>query len=228
VVTSTNLIAASLPAWTALRADLQTCGRGRFQRTWVSDRGGLWLSAVVPLGKDPLAQRALPLATGLAICRALRELGIFGLRLRWPNDVLVNDRKLAGLLIDQFVPGLAVVGIGLNVSNEPQKLDASLASSVARLVDLLPDIPNLRQLTGLILRHLRIVLSDLEKQGPAVLCRRVNELWSGHRCVELDLDGVTRRGLFKGIDETGRLILANPGGDLSLYDAHQVRHLTEI
>lgn len=228
VVTSTNLIAAGLPAWTAVRADVQTGGRGRFQRTWVSDLGGVWLTAVVPLSKDPLCRRALPLAAGLAICEVLRELGIAGMRLRWPNDVLVQDRKLAGLLIDQFVPGLAVVGIGINVHNEPQKADRSVAKTATRLADLIPAPPNPRELAALILRHLRLVLSDFDQQGAAVLFHRVNELWIGPRRVELDLDGVTRQGLFKGVDETGRLMLAHGEGDLSFYDAHQVRHLTEI
>lgn len=173
-------------------------------------------------------RRALPLATGLAICNALRELGVSELRLRWPNDVLVNNRKLAGLLIDQFVPGLAVVGIGLNVSNEPEKLDANLTNTTARLADLVAKPPKLRQLAALILRHLRIVLTDLERNGAAALFARVNELWAAPRRVELDLDSVARTGLFTGVDEAGRLVLSEGGGRLSFYDAHQVRHLTEI
>src|SRR5262249_27422576 len=107
VVTSTNLVAAGLPAWSAIRADTQTGGRGRFQRSWVSDHGGLWLSAVVPIMHDETVPRALPLAAGLAVCNTLSALGISRFRLRWPNDVLINNRKLAGLLVDQFVSGLA-------------------------------------------------------------------------------------------------------------------------
>ena len=228
VVTSTNLIAAAMPSWTAVRADVQTNGRGRFQRTWVSDLGGLWLSAVVPLNEDPLMRRALPLATGLAIHNVLRGLGVMGLRLRWPNDVLVKDRKLAGLLIDQFVPGFAVICIGVNLSNEPEKLDPALANATARLADLLPMPPTLAELTALILRHLRQVLSDLDRNGAAALFERVNKLWASPRRVELDLDRLVRSGLFMGLDETGRLVLSDDHGALSFYDAHQVRHLTEI
>jgi len=228
VVTSTNVIAAALPPWTAVRAEVQTNGRGRFQRNWISDLGGLWLSAVVPLDKNPLMRRALPLGTGLAVCNTLRELGVSGLRLRWPNDVLVNNRKLAGLLIDQFVPGLAVVGIGLNVSNEPEKLNPSLTNSTARLADLSPKLPKLRELAALILRNLRIVLTDLDRNGAASLFVHVNELWSAPRRVELDLDGVVCKGLFTGVDEAGRLVLSGRDGKLCFYDAHQVRHLTEI
>ena len=94
---STNLVAAKFSAWEAVRADRQTAGRGRFQRGWVSDEGGLWLSAVVPTGPNAAEWRALPLAVGLAVCNALKSIGLSRYRVRWPNDVLVDDRKLAGL-----------------------------------------------------------------------------------------------------------------------------------
>jgi BirA family biotin operon repressor/biotin-[acetyl-CoA-carboxylase] ligase len=228
VVTSTNLLAKNLPAWTAIRAETQTGGRGRFQRTWISDRGGLWLSAVVPAKADQAAQRALPLAAGLAVNNALSELGIQGIRLRWPNDVLIHDRKLAGLLIDQFQPGLAVVGIGLNVTNQPEAWDPGLLNRTTRLADLIPTTPGLRRLTEMLLHHLRQVLTELQRNGATSLFLRVNKLWDASRPVELDLDGMLCRGLFTGVDEEGRLRLSDGAGNLAFFDAHQVRHLTEI
>lgn len=228
VVTSTNLLAANLPAWTAIRADTQTAGRGRFQRTWISDRGGLWLSAVVPLAHGDLERRTLPLAAGLAVCSALNEVGVRAFRLRWPNDVLVQDRKVAGLLIDQFVPGLAVIGIGLNVTNQPQALDATLKNNTARLVDFLPQTPGLPALTFLILRHLKTVLLRLDQPGTPACLLRINELWGPPRPVELDLDGTLRRGLFTGVDAEGRLRLVGEDANVGFYHAHQVRHLTEL
>jgi BirA family biotin operon repressor/biotin-[acetyl-CoA-carboxylase] ligase len=228
-VTSTNLLAANLPAWTAVRADTQTRGRGRFQRSWVSDQGGLWLSAVVPAEEAPLARRALPLAAGLAVSKVLQELGIHQARLRWPNDVLVADRKLAGLLIDQFVPGLAVVGIGLNVSNQPEACEPALKNQTTRLADLLPHSPppELTALALLVLEHLAQVLVSLGREGPSALFRQVNLLWGEPRPVELDLDGTLRRGLFTGLDSEGRLTLSDSVGKVDFYDAHEVRHLTE-
>ena len=176
VVNSTNLVAASMPAWHAVRADTQIAGRGRFQRKWVSDAGGLWLSAVVPVAADPSARLALPLAAGLAVCDALRALGVARLRLRWPNDVLVGGRKLAGLLVDQFAPGLAVVGVGINVANHPETHDPALRNQTARLADLLPAPPSLDQLTALILDHLRSGVGELLDGAPRPLacpCERV-------------------------------------------------------
>ena len=135
VTASTNLAAATLPVWEAMRADRQTAGRGRFQRGWVSDEGGLWLSAVVPAGADAAA---LPLAVGLAVCDSLRSLGLKRFRVRWPNDILVDDRKLAGLLVERFHPVAAVAGIGINVLNHPENCDPELKNQTVRLADLIP------------------------------------------------------------------------------------------
>ncbi len=227
VVTSTNLVARGLPAWNAVRAVTQTEGRGRFQRSWVSDEGGLWLSAVVPLGAGATLRRALPLAVGLAVCGMLQELGVSEFRLRWPNDVLVRDRKLAGLLIDQFTQDIAVIGIGINVNNRPESLNPDLSIRAIRLADLLATPVELGPLTALLLRHLRKELVALESAGATALFTRVNPFWRAPRMVELDLDGPVRKGKFTGVDASGRLALASPSGELSFYDAHEVRHLTE-
>lgn len=227
VAGSTNLLAAGLPAWNAVRADTQTSGRGRFQRAWVSDVGGLWLSAVVPAGAGP-EWRGLPLVAGLAACDALARFGLTGMRLRWPNDVLVGDRKLAGLLLDQFVPGLAVVGIGVNVHNHPDQADAGLQGRVARLADLLPNTPALNELALAVLHELRLAVTAVQAGEFRALLARVNALWAGPRRVELDLDGQLRRGLFTGVDDAGRLILTGEDGAAVAYEPHQVKHLTEL
>jgi BirA family transcriptional regulator, biotin operon repressor / biotin---[acetyl-CoA-carboxylase] ligase len=228
VVDSTTLVAAGLAAWEAVRADRQNAGRGRFQRSWVSDEGGLWLSAVVPIETNSPAWRVLPLATGLAVSRVLRSLGVENLRLRWPNDVLVGNRKLAGLLIDQFTSGLAVVGIGVNVRNRPESHDHNLRHQTARLAEIVSRPHALRHLTILILRSLRTVVNELEDRTPRAVIARVNELWGQSRRVELYLDGEFRRGVFEGVDENGRLILIGENGDSSSYDPQEVNHLKEL
>ena len=255
-VTSTNLIAAKLPAWHAVRADTQSAGRGRFQRNWVSDAGGLWLSAVVPVETNSPAWRMLPLATGVAVCEVLRGLGVKELRLRWPNDVLVGDRKLAGLLIDQFQAGLAVVGIGINVTNQPHTRDAALNGHVARLADLVSPLPTLRELAERVLSSLRGVWQELNggfdcaetlverkllppglKPGSTAgrdACRytsllpRVNALWDLPRRVQLDLDGTLVEGEFAGVDAGGRLRLRLPGDVNQFFEPQEVKLLRDI
>ena len=228
VTDSTNLAAARLPAWHALRAGQQQAGRGRFDRGWVSDEGGLWLSAVVPTGSPAPAWQALPLAAGLAVCHALRGLGVQPLRLRWPNDVLVGDRKLAGLLVEQFVPGLAVVGLGINVSNQPEQRDPELRGLTTRLADLLAAPPSLAGLVERVLCELRAVIGQLDAGGFPPLLPALNPLWGGPRRVELDLDGNLQSGLFTGVGAAGELQLTTDTGQRASYQAHEVRHLKEI
>jgi BirA family biotin operon repressor/biotin-[acetyl-CoA-carboxylase] ligase len=228
VTNSTNLLAANLPAWEAVRADRQTAGRGRFERGWVSDLGGLWLSAVVPTGPDAADARPLPLAVCLAVCDALQSIGLRRFRVRWPNDVLVDNRKLAGLLLDQFVPGRAVAGIGINVFNHPETHDPALQNQIARLADLIAPPPDLRDLTRAVLGHLRLVVNQMQARGFASLLPRINQLWGRPRRVELDLDGHLRRGTFAGVGQDGQLALLSDSGHKQTYHAWQVRHLQEI
>jgi BirA family biotin operon repressor/biotin-[acetyl-CoA-carboxylase] ligase len=228
LASSTNLAAAELSPWEAVRAGRQTAGRGRFQRGWISDEGGLWLSAVVPTGPKAADARALPLVAGLAVCDALRSVGLTQFRLRWPNDVLVGDRKLAGLLVDQFVLGRAVAGIGINVFNQPETRDPALKNQTARLADLMDAPPELPRLTRAVLSSLRLVVVQFHAGGFASLLPRVNSLWGGPRQVELDLDGPLRRGTFAGVNQEGQLLLLDGPGQPAAYHAHQVRHLKEI
>jgi BirA family biotin operon repressor/biotin-[acetyl-CoA-carboxylase] ligase len=225
-VTSTNLVAAQLPAWSAVRAHTQTAGRGRFERQWVSDRGGLWLSTVVPTPSPN--SRILPLLAGLAVCDVLHGLGVRDVRLRWPNDVMVLDRKLAGVLIDQFRPGLAVIGMGLNVHNQPACYDATLQNHIERLADILPAPVPIESLITLLLRRIRSLVQRLNAGELPPLLSRVNDLWSKGRRVELDLDGDLRGGWFAGVDGAGRLLLQDDLGAATAYNPEQVRHLTEM
>jgi BirA family transcriptional regulator, biotin operon repressor / biotin---[acetyl-CoA-carboxylase] ligase len=92
-------------------ADEQTAGRGRFGRTWISPRGGLY--ATIILGSDPL----LSLKAGLALVHVLRRAGVFA-ELKWPNDLLVGNLKIAGILIEA-INEFSLVGIGLNLTSAP-------------------------------------------------------------------------------------------------------------
>jgi BirA family transcriptional regulator, biotin operon repressor / biotin---[acetyl-CoA-carboxylase] ligase len=112
---STNRLARTFAPWHAIRADVQTGGYGRTGRTWISDAGGLWLSAVLPCPGPRERWEVLPLAVGHALISALTGLGAASLRLRWPNDILSGRRKLAGLLVERHDAHTAVVGIGINI-----------------------------------------------------------------------------------------------------------------
>lgn len=121
-------------------ADGQSAGRGRLGRSWVSARGeGLYLSIVLLPARAP-NPAALTMAAGLAVLESVRALGVGEARLKWPNDVLARDAKLAGILVESR--GLdparphAVVGVGLNVlqrSFPPELLAERAVTSLALL-----------------------------------------------------------------------------------------------
>ena len=81
---------------------MQKSGRGRFNRKWVGEEGGLWSSFTVPLDTAAGVHWGhLPLVAGLALLNMLRSMGIANARLRWPNDVLIGKSKLAGILVER-------------------------------------------------------------------------------------------------------------------------------
>jgi BirA family transcriptional regulator, biotin operon repressor / biotin---[acetyl-CoA-carboxylase] ligase len=138
---STNRRARELAAegaahGTVVTAGEQTAGRGRQGRVWTAPPGkALLYSAVVrPLGERHLM---LPLAAPLAVCEAAEELRP-GLEcgVKWPNDVLVDGRKLAGVLVEaRPQDGWAVVGVGLNLTISPEELPPELQDKAVSIFD---------------------------------------------------------------------------------------------
>jgi BirA family transcriptional regulator, biotin operon repressor / biotin---[acetyl-CoA-carboxylase] ligase len=230
-VGSTNTCAGPLAAWSAVRADRQSSGRGRSpDRTWVSDAGGLWLSAVLPCPGARSKWEILPLAAGWAIITSLRDFGVPDLRLRWPNDIMVGRRKLAGILVERFRADTAVVGLGLNVFNHPDANDCTLEGQTARLADLVPGTCTLDEITRLALRALRRMHLRLLGGEFRDIAEELNRGWERRRRVELTLTGRphTFAGDFLGIDQQGRLRLVTARDGAALYDASQVAHLREL
>ncbi|HVM27437.1 MAG TPA: biotin--[acetyl-CoA-carboxylase] ligase [Mycobacteriales bacterium] len=133
---STNAVVAERaragePAGLVVVAELQTAGRGRLDRTWQSPpRAGLTFSVLLRPTWPEQEWPWLPLLTGLAVARALREQAELEAVLKWPNDVLVADRKLCGVLAEVPLPGAAVVGMGLNVTTRADELPHDRATSV--------------------------------------------------------------------------------------------------
>ena len=102
-------------------ADEQAGGRGRFGRTWSSPVGGLYATFVVP--RCPM----LPITSGLGVLRALDRFGVKA-RLKWPNDLIVDGRKLAGILIET-AGEVALVGIGINLVEAPLETAVSVRAA---------------------------------------------------------------------------------------------------
>lgn len=207
--------ASSLSAPLLLVAEHQTAGRGRAGRSWLSSsENSLTFSLAWKFAGGPQTLLGLPLAIGAALGDALGALGV-QVQLKWPNDVLKDGDKLAGILVEtQSAAGggtWCVTGIGLNLIM-PDDVEAQLGRSAAGapwLARMERDV-----LTAALLDALADCMRLFEAQGFAAFCARWNlrHAWQGETVVLLDNGKVLQEGRAAGVDETGRLLLDTPEG----------------
>ena len=227
-VGSTSTVASGRPVWTVIRARCQTSGRGRHARVWVSDEGGLWMSVVLPPGSGKRPPTLSPLIVGLALYRVCAGMGVKGLRLRWPNDLLVGDRKLAGVLLERPSEDRVVAGIGLNLTNDPELKAPELRGTTVALKSLLRDVPARDEVTALILAELAVLFGGGATGGVEDFCVEINRCWNGERNVQLEVDRENITGIFTGVDAMGNPRLRKEdGSEMTVTGAH-VWKLTEI
>jgi BirA family transcriptional regulator, biotin operon repressor / biotin---[acetyl-CoA-carboxylase] ligase len=203
---------------TCVAASLQTKGRGRRGRAWQAGLGAsLTFSLLWRFQSGAAALSGLSLAVGVAIIRTLHALGVTEAQLKWPNDVLVNQHKLAGILIelqgDMEGPSAAVIGIGLNL-RLPQHVKRHIDQAATDLQSLMRTPPNPSELLGLLLRHLAEVLNEFETNGFA----RLREEWITHHAFHkqpvlmLLPDGREAHGVVVDVAADGILLVETPGG----------------
>ena len=238
---STNLEALRAPGpWRVVVADYQSAGRGRLARQWQAPAGAsIAVSCVVPMPVDRIADWGwLPLLTGMAMRQALADVADVAGRLKWPNDVLVQEGldgladhgapwlKISGVLCE-MVPGggLVVIGAGANIDQARSELPTSTATSLALCGAL-----DVRR-EDVIVRYLG-ALADLHRawsSGGAGLVALRAAYRSSCLTIGLDVDvhqpdGLVTRGTATGVDDTGRLVVAASGSST----AHAAGDVTHV
>jgi BirA family biotin operon repressor/biotin-[acetyl-CoA-carboxylase] ligase len=197
------------PEWTVVVADRQTGGRGREGRRWSSPVGGLYLSVLL---RPRFATVSLvPLAAGVAVAEAVGEWGVAA-RLKWPNDVLVDGRKLAGVLAEAASSASGVewlaLGIGVNATTDRTSLPAELREATAILREVAEAVPTPADLAAAVLTHLRVCYDALSVDPRSVVeawrARAVE--WWGER-VEIRTANETFRARARGVDGEGALLV---------------------
>lgn len=211
---STNRLAAEradagAPEGLVIRADLQESGRGRRERTWHSPPGGLWLTVVL----RPRSLEGLSLAAGLALVRAVRRYNVPA-TLRWPNDLYVGERKLAGVLAEGRFRGSqvdhALVGVGLNVDLAAEDFPAELGGLPSSLRMELGTAPPLDQVQEIVLDELDAVYAELERGGLAEVHEEICAACSTlGRQVRVHTEDGPTEGLASTIGPDGSLVLAD-------------------
>jgi BirA family transcriptional regulator, biotin operon repressor / biotin---[acetyl-CoA-carboxylase] ligase len=200
-------------------AELQTAGRGRRGRAWSTQFGGSICLSMSWLFPDvPRQLSALSLAIGVGVLRSLRACGAADVRLKWPNDVMLAGRKLGGILIElraEFSgPAYVVVGVGLNYRLSAGARRALRAAGIEAtdLHDATASLPGRNALVAMLVAEIAAVLEAFQRQGLrpfAAEWRDADALAAS--AANVSYGNETYRGIARGIDEDGALLLETPG-----------------
>jgi BirA family biotin operon repressor/biotin-[acetyl-CoA-carboxylase] ligase len=217
VVNSTMEIAKDLarkdsPHFTVIVADRQKKGRGRLNRKWLSDAGGLYFTMVLRPSIPIVLSARISFLASLTLTRVLRDMFDVDASVKWPNDILVNDYKIAGMLTEIEAEADRVhylnIGIGININNDPSRSEPR-ASSLKKILD--------RQISRNDL--LSRFLDDFESQMQQVDFDGIVSEWKKHtitlnRRVRIVTNQETSEGLAVDVDDNGALILKMDDGSL--------------
>ncbi len=203
---------AGLPEGAVVVARRQTQGRGRHGRPWSSPAGGLWCSFVLRPARDAGWGR-LSLAIGVATCEAVDHVAGVRSAIRWPNDVVINGRKVAGILLEGASNAI-VVGIGINANVPSETLPPAVRLGAASLHDLAGRPVDLDALLETLRARVASWYAAWAAGGTQVL-----EAWAARDAtrgtqIVAESQGGTIDGTADGVDPDGALRVRLPGGDV--------------
>lgn len=219
------------PDFSVVLTDHQTFGKGRLGRSWTAPQGTMLAISILIrpsnsgiFGDD--GKGWIPLMAGLAMTRALRTLGA-ATELKWPNDVLIEDRKVCGILAEAHAGGVVIVGSGVNLSLSESQLPVPTATSMLIAgAETDPDLVLSGYLTELrvLYRSFAQAGGDAERSG--VRSAVSNACSTLGRPVRVQLPGAADLiGVAEELDGTGRLVVVDSDGRRTAVSAGDVTHL---
>ncbi|HEY91511.1 MAG TPA: biotin--[acetyl-CoA-carboxylase] ligase [Dehalococcoidia bacterium] len=202
------------PEGTVVITDEQTAARGRLKRTWLTPQGNIALSVVLYPARPNL--HSVVMVASLAVARAIET--VTGLKpvLKWPNDVMLNNKKVCGILVEVSVlPGtvnFAVVGIGINVNLDPSDFPEILPIATSLSHELGQEVSRLEIVRCLLREMERLYLISMESN--AVYEQWRDRLVTLGKEVRVTSGTSTREGIAESVDPDGALLLRLPDGSL--------------
>ena len=204
---------------TLVVSEKQTHGRGRLDRKWISPSGGIWLSLILRPEFDISVSTLFPLITSLALAIAIEQILKIKPKLKWPNDVTVNDKKVAGILIDASVESgkidYLVLGIGINFKINPVEVEKMIKHTanyygVTTLLKKNENISPTKLVQRFLLELEKIYQTSLKE--PEFLIREwTNRSSTIGKSITMTLPNETLRGKALRIDGDGALVISNKG-----------------
>lgn len=210
---STNIKAREFPVCSVVTAREQTAGRGRFKREWSSSAGGVYMSIVV--GAEIKNVKYLTIMAAVAVQRALEKVCSVVASIKWPNDLILEERKLCGILTEGYFEGdeaKMIIGIGVNTNNA---VPAELKDIAISLHDIGVTVDNEKFIKGIV-DEFSILLDESLKSGTSGVLsewRRLSHTLG--KKVRIVVQGAEKReviGIAKGIDDECNLIVEVDGG----------------
>ena len=206
-------LAQSAPAGTTVIADEQSAGRGQHGRRWESAPGtSLLMSVVLRAQPGAGALGAAPLRVGLAVADAIEELTALRPAVKWPNDVLVGGRKIAGILCEGMHAAsgsIVIAGIGINVLQQPADFAGELAQHATSLLTATGTAVARADLAGRVLRALDVLADTIGESLTAAELQRFAER-DALRGRQITIDGEAA-GTAAGISADGALLVEYQG-----------------
>ena len=199
-------------------ADRQTQGRGRLNRKWVSPKGGIWMSILLRPNFESSYTSLFPMSTSLALAVSIEKTLKIKTELKWPNDVTINGRKVAGILIDASVESnkidYLIIGVGINFKINPGTISKSIKQKKYDIDTLVNKNQDTRPV-----ELVQQFLLELEKTYNDIMIGNVGTIrkeWMKRsstigKNVTITLTTGTLKGKVTGIDKTGALVLSRNG-----------------
>ncbi|MEM3873629.1 MAG: biotin--[acetyl-CoA-carboxylase] ligase [Candidatus Bathyarchaeia archaeon] len=208
------------PEGTVAIAETQTAGRGRLGRKWLSPKGGLWFSIIFRPRLRPPETVKLVFLAGLAVAETIRELYGLKAETKWPNDVLVDGKKVCGILsemktVDEKVD-YAIIGIGVNANIDVEKeFPKELRETATSIQKALGRKISLEELFKALLEKMDSLYQIFLKEGFTPILKEWKSFASFLGCeVEVSSDGERLKGVASDVDGNGVLVLRFEDGSV--------------
>jgi len=211
---------------TVIITDRQLSGKGRNGAKWQSkaDRSLTFSVVIQPNNLSGSMSGVFPLLSGVAIVRALQDMHIDG-GLKWPNDIIINGKKIGGVLCESRIQGKSikwvVLGIGINVNETADDFENDISHSATSLYLEVGDFIQRERLLAAILNHLEILLNELSKDSESF---DINKHWTPYcihknKHITIQERGQFHQGRFTNIAKNGECVIEMNGTTQSFTDA---------